>query len=108
MDDGKITFSLANLKNLSAEDAANVQAILIRYRVRVNDSAWTDDPNKETETYTNAAAWGENTAHADATFTAPVLNKTGTKNDGHGDRRASYSIVINPAAKSFLQPERSP
>ena len=101
VDDGKITFSLANLKNLSAEDAANVQAILIRYRVRVNDSAWTDDPNKETETYTNAAAWGENTAHADATFTAPVLNKTGTKNDGHGDRRASYSIVINPAAKKL-------
>lgn len=101
VDDGKITFSLANLKNLSAEDAANVQAILIRYRVKVNDSAWTDDPNKETETYTNAAAWGENTAHADATFTAPVLNKTGTKNDGHGDRRASYSIVINPAAKKL-------
>ena len=100
-ENGKVTFYLDNLKTISETDAAGIQAILIRYQVRVNDTAW-NDPDKETETYTNTAAWGDSTAHAEATFNrkVKVLDKT-AKQKGATDSRATYSIVINPTAKNL-------
>ena len=99
-----VEFKLSNLQHIHLDETAKIQAILIRYKVKVVDEAWTSDPNKELETYQNTAVWGTATDHAEATFTRKitVLEKNGTKNKSKNDSRASYTVTINPTAKDLV------
>ena len=99
-----VEFKLSNLQGIRLDEAEKIQAILIRYKVKVVDEAWTSDPNKELATYQNTAVWGTATDHAEATFTRKitVLEKNGTKNTSKNDSRASYTVTINPTAKDLV------
>lgn len=100
-----VTFQLEHLREgyIRASDLATIQAILIRYKVKVTDPEWASNPEKTSETYPNTAAWGEAKASASATFTRKfnVLEKTGEQTESKGDSRAHYSIVINPTGKDL-------
>ena len=104
-ENGVVTFQLEHLREgyIRASDLATIQAILIRYKVKVTDPEWASNPEKTSETYPNTAAWGEAKASASATFTRKfnVLEKTGEQTESKGDSRAHYSIVINPTGKDL-------
>ena len=104
-ENGVVTFHLEHLREgyIHADEMAKIQAILIRYKVRVTDPDWASNPEKTLETYPNTAAWGEAKASASATFTRKfnVLKKTGKQTDSN-DSRAHYSIVINPTGKDLV------
>lgn len=104
-ENGVVTFQLEHLRGgyIRASDLATIQAILIRYKVKVTDPEWASNPEKTSETYPNTATWGEAKASASATFTRKfnVLEKTGEQTESKGDSRAHYSIVINPTGKDL-------
>lgn len=101
-----VTFRIEHLQEhyICAADIAKIQAIIIRYKVKVTDPEWASNPEKTLETYPNTAAWGEAKASASATFTREfnVLKKTGTETNSNNDSRAHYSIVINPTGKDLV------
>ena len=103
---GVVTFQLEHLREgyIGASETAKIQAILIRYKVKVTDPEWASNPEKTLETYPNTAVWGEAKAFASATFTREfnVLKKTGKQTNSKGDSRAHYSIVINPTGKDLV------
>ena len=105
-ENGVVTFQLKHLREgyIGASETAKIQAILIRYKVKVNDPEWASNPEKTLATYPNTAAWGEAKASASATFTRTfnVLKKTGKQTESSGDSRAHYSIVINPTGKDLV------
>ncbi len=104
--DNVVTFRIEHLRehHIRADEMAKIQAIIIRYKVKVTDPEWASNPEKTLATYPNTAAWGEAKASASATFTREfnVLKKTGKQTNSKGDSRAHYSIVINPTGKDLV------
>ncbi len=104
-----VTFRIEHLQehHICADEMAKIQAIIIRYKVKVNDPEWASNPEKTLATYPNTAAWGEAKASASATFTRKfnVLKKTGKQTNTNNDSRAHYSIVINPTGKDLVSGE---
>lgn len=98
-----LTFTLSGLSSISDADAAQIQALVIRYTVKVNDSEWTTNPRLESKSYTNTASCDALNLNAKAFVTlnrnVKVLTKKGEQVGKTGN--VHYTVVINPTARQL-------